>query len=495
MGIIQRQGIKHSVVNFVGLAIGMVSTLLVYSRQEVVEAYGLLQYLLSMGMIGFPLYSLASSAVALRFFPHFEDKPSGHHGFLTVVTLMPLIGWSVCAAVAALFWEPIRDAVAPEPGLLRQYLWAAFPLTLLYTLGVVLSQYTANRQRIVVPSLLFDFSLKIALPLLMLALWLGWLTMQVVVWLFVLHFVVVVLALLLYLRALGERFTRPDWKHLPRTLRRDINQYAGFGILSGIALLLTTKADTFLVGTLTDMKRTGIYTIALNISLAMDIPIKGLLTVAIPIMTKHLAEENWGELRLLYQKIAINLLVAGALLLGCITVSADDLYRLMPNSAEVSQGKIVLLLLCGAKMVEMSVSLTGHLVYYSRYYRYSLISLCVLAVANVLFNIWLIPIFGLVGAATATLLSVSCYNLFGAVLVWLKFGLQPFSRGTAVVLLSAAAALAAAWLLPDTGYLLLNIALRSGGFALLFGALVVGLRVSEDVQALWVFARARLRDF
>jgi len=494
MGVIQRQGIKHSIVNFVGMAVGMASTLLVYSRQEVVEAYGLVQYLLSIGMIGFPLFSIASSAVSLRFFPHFEDKPSGHHGFLTIVTLMPLLGWCVCAGIAALFWGTLRDAVAPDPGLLREYLWAAFPLTLLYTLGIVLSQYASNLQRIVVPSILFDFSLKIVLPALMIVLWMGWLPLAVVLPLLILHFVLVVASLLVYLNQLGERFTWPDWQHITPQLRHDIGKYAGFGVLSGVALLLTTKADTFLVGTLTDMKRTGIYAIALNIAVAMDVPVRGLLSVSIPIMSKYLADENWTALRLLYQKVSINLLTAGLLLFGCIAVSASDLYRLMPNNVEVSQGQYVLLILCAAKIVEMSVSLTGPLVYFSRYYRYSLVSLCILAVANVCFNIWLIPIFGLPGAAIATFLSITCYNLFGAVLVRAKFDMQPFSRSTALVFVLAIGAAATVWFLPSTQYPLANIVLRAGIFALLFGVLVVRLRVSEDINAIWSAALMRMRS-
>jgi O-antigen/teichoic acid export membrane protein len=115
-------------------------------------------------------------------------------------------------------------------------------------------------------------------------------------------------------------------------------------------------------------------------------------------------------------------------------------------------------------------------------------------VANVCFNIWLIPIFGLPGAAIATFLSVTCYNLFGAVLVRVKFGMQPFSRSTALVVVLAVGALAATWFLPATKYPLVNIVLRSGLFALLFGAMVLGLRVSEDISSIWDSVRMRVRS-
>lgn len=494
MGVIQRQGIKHSIVNFIGLAIGVASTLFVYNRKEVVEAYGLVQYLLSIGMIGFPLFSFASSAIALRFFPYFEDKPSGHHGFLTVLLGLSLFGWTVCAGIALFFWENIKIAVASDSPLLQKYLWVAFPLTLLYTLATVFVQYAANLKRIVVPSLLFDFSLKLALPSFLVALWLGWLDLPTVLRLLLAHFSVVTVALVVYLRFMGERFARPNFDFLTPKLRRDIAGYAGFIMVSGVAVLLAVRADTFLVGTLTDMKRTGYYVIALNIAVAIDIPIKGLHAASVPFMTKYLAEENWAELRSLYHKVSINLLTAGLLLFGCIWVSVDDLYRLMPEKVEVSQGKFVLLFLCIGKLIEMAVSLNSPLVYYSKYYRYSLVALCLLALANIGFNIWLIQLFGLPGAAVATLLSIACYNLFGLVLVWTKFRMQPFTRSMILAGMLAIVAMAAVWFLPDTGYTLLNIALRSGLFALLFTLLVIRFRVSEDIVGLWGDLRKKMRE-
>ncbi len=480
MGVIQRQGLKYTVLNFIGLAIGTASTLLVYSRAEVVETYGLAQYLLSLCVLSFPLLSLSAHTIGVRFFPHFQELPRGREVFFGLVVLLPLAGWLVWALPAMLWWPWLQQ----RAGLSGAHLWLAFPLTLFYSLSLTLTYYASNRQRIVVPSLLFEVSLKMVLPLLMIALWQGWLSQQVVLALLVGHFAVVAAALFFYLKKLGEHPLWPRWAEWPAPLRREMLGYGAFGVVSGLALLLATKADTFLVGSLTDMRRTGIYAIALNIAVAMDIPLKGLLTVSIPIMSQHLAQDNRPALRTLYHSVSVHLLAAGLFLFGCIVVAADDLYRIMPNSAEVSEGKRVLFLLCAAKLVETAMSLNGPMVYYSQYYRYSLASLAVLAVANVAFSLWLIPLLGIAGAALAALLTAVAYQAIGAVLVWLKFGLQPFSRKTLLLTLFAAAAIVLAAMLPDTGYPLANIVVRAGVFSLVFGGLTLGAGVSpEMVQA------------
>lgn len=494
MGIIQRQGIKHSIVNFTGLIIGTVCTLLLYSQKGVVEAYGLVQYLLSIAMIGFPLFALASHSVGVRFFPIFQNKEQGNNGLLALLIGMCFIGWGSCAIIAAFNWDYIHQALAKDSVLLDRYLWMVFPLTLFYTLGLLLYQYCINLKRIVVPSILFDLSLKLTLPALLLALLLGWLELRTAMWLLLAHFAIVVFSLLFYLNHLGELFGKINRSFLTPELRKEIGKYAGFSVATGFAMLLATKADTLMVGSLTNMKSTGIYAIAFNIAAAMEIPSKGLYSASVSFLSKYLADQNWKELRILYQKVSINLLTAGLLIFGCIWVCADDLYTLMPNSKEISQGKYVLLFLSVAKLVDMASGLNNYMVYYSRYYRYSLVSLVVLAAANIGFNLWLIPLWGLNGAAIAALLSISSYNLFNLLFVWFRFRMQPFSGKTLVVTALAVVVMVLIWFLPSTGYSLINIALRAGLYSAIFAFLVIRFRISDDINDLWGKRREGLRN-
>jgi len=54
--------------------------------------------------------------------------------------------------------------------------------------------------------------------------------------------------------------------------------------------------------------------------------------------------------------------------------------------------------------------------------------LVLMAVLNIAFNFWLIPQLGIEGAALATFLSVAIYNILKTLIVYLKTGMQPFSR-------------------------------------------------------------------
>jgi len=388
--------------------------------------------------------------------------------------------------LAALFWQPVSafflERAKGDSTLLSQYLWMAFPMACFYVLSVVMSIYSANFKRIVVPSLLLDFSQKVIVPVLLIAVWQKWLHLEAALWGLLIHSSLVMVSMALYLRHLGEWHWRPYRSFLTPDLRRELWQFIGFGIVGGFGLQLASKIDVFMVGSLASLQSAGIYSIASFIAAAIGIPTVSLYSASASSVAKYLADDNRPELESLYKKVSINLLVAGLLLFGAVWTSVDSLFKIMPNGDALAAGKYVLLFIGLSRLVEMGTGLNNYMVYYSRYYLWSLVSLGVLAVANVLFNLWLIPRIGMNGAAIATLLSVTCYNMVSVGLVWLKFRLLPFSRNTTVAILLALGVFFAVQLVPHAGFPFLDIVARSGLYVLVFGLLVLRFRVSPDLN-------------
>jgi O-antigen/teichoic acid export membrane protein len=370
----------------------------------------------------------------------------------------------------------------------------ALPLAFFYVTGVVLSLYSSNFKRIVVPTLLIDFSQKIVVPALLIAVWQSWLPLNLAVWGLLLHAFLVMAGMVLYLRQLGEWHWQPRPDFLTPGLKKELWQFIGFGALGGFALQMASKIDVFMVGSLGSLQSAGVYSIAAYIAAAIDIPTKSLYAASASSVAKYLADDNHAELEILYRKVSINLLVAGLLLFGAAWVSVDELFKIIPNGTAVAAGKYVLLFVGLSRLVEMGTGLNNYMVYYSRYYLWSLISLGVLGLANLALNILLIPRFGMNGAAIATLLSVTCYNAVSVGLVWLKFRLFPFSGNTLKAIALAIGVYGLVCLIPGTGMALVDIVLHSGAYVLVLGLLILKFEISPDLNAGFRALEAMIRN-
>lgn len=489
MGVIQRQSFKHSVVNFTGLIVGALSMLLLYPR--VLEPYGLLSFMISVSTLLVPVLSLGANTVALRFFPVFEDDASRHHGFLPLLVGMCVAGGLAGGVLAAGLWPLWKVHIHSD--LLKQYLWVALPYSMLYVVNSVLAVYCANFKRIVVPSMLFDLSQKLALPFLLLGVWQQWWPLPFALGGLVVHAGVVLVGLLLYLRWLGQWTWRPDLSFLTPARRREIVQFVGVGAFGGFALLMVTKLDALMVGSSSTLRDTGVYAIAVNIAAFIGVPTTSLYTASVSSVSRYLAHQDFPKLDELYKKVSINLLLVGLLLLGCLLISVDEVFAILPNRGALEVGKNALLLLGLARLVEMATGLNNYLIYYSRYYRYSLFALALLASCNAVLNLLLIPRMGLTGAALASLISITLYNVFTLLMVWQKFRLQPFTRATPVAVLLALCTGLLVWWVPRTGYAWVDLLFRSGLYALLFTVVVLQLGLSADMNDAVQKGRQRLR--
>lgn len=493
MGVIRRQSLKHITVNLVGLIVGAASTFLVYPHVR--EEFGLVQILLQVGLLGLPVMSLGANTVAIRFFPKFQDKSLGHNGFLPLLLLLCGLGFVLSGALALVFWEPYMRTVAVKSPLIRQYFWMAFPLAFCYVISVILSVYASNFKRIVVPSILLDFSQKLILPALMIGVWQDWIGLEIALWGMVMHAFCVTVGMIGYLNWLGEWHWKPNWAFLTPALLREMGAFIGFWALGGFALLIAAKSDIFMVGSLSAVKEAGTFTIAAALAAIIELPIKSLYAASASSVAKHLADEDFGALDKLYKSVSINLLVAGLLLFGGLWIAIDSIFQFFPQSQiqDMAGGTWVFFFIGLSRLVEMSTGLNNNMLYYSPHYRYTLISLGIAAGLTILLNFLLMPRIGFYGAAIATLVSISFYNGFSVWLVWLKFRLFPFTRSTLLAILLALGAYALAWCIPFTGINLVDMVLRGGAFAALFGSAVLWLKVSPELNDLARLAWQKLR--
>ena len=135
---------------------------------------------------------------------------------------------------------------------------------------------------------------------------------------------------------------------------------------------LANKIDIFMVADLLNYTRTGVYTIALNASNLLMIPTAGIMAVSGPVIVSALKKNDIYEVEQIYKKAGINLFLFGSLILLLLWCNIDSIFKLIPNGEKYSSGKIVVLILGGAKLFDMLTSVNELIISYSKYFRFNL---------------------------------------------------------------------------------------------------------------------------
>ena len=166
-------------------------------------------------------------------------------------------------------------------------------------------------------------------------------------------------------------------------------------------------------------------------------------------------------------------------MLGILT-NIHDIYALLPES--YSGGISVVFIIAFSKYFDVMLGNNNSIIFNSKYYRTVLfLGLC-LVVVTVTLNRIFIPLYGITGAAWATLISIGLYSLAKALFVVLRMKLFPFTIKTlgSVVILAATFILFYPWTFGI--HPVINILLKSVLITLMYLGLHFYTKISSDIN-------------
>ena len=135
-----------------------------------------------------------------------------------------------------------------------------------------------------------------------------------------------------------------------------------------------------------------------------------------------------------------------------------------------------------ANLFDISLGMSSHIILNSKHYKYLSYFLAVFAVILVLLNYFLIPVYGIVGAAIASLLAKFLFNLIKFIFIYRKFGLQPFTYHFLLLILITACAYWISTFMPPLSNFILDIIVRSMLITVCFAVPVYYFKISEDIN-------------
>ena len=420
MGVIAKQSIRGTIVTYLGIAVGVVTTFFVLTRFLTTEEIGLARVLIDAATLFIGLAQLGTNASIIRFYPYFKEKDSHEdHGFFFWALVVPFIGFLIFAVVYWACRVPLGEWFGEKSPLFVNYYYFVLPLAF-FMLYQTICESTCNvLMHIVVPRAVRELIVRVGLLAIYLLYAFGILSLDGLVISICLNYAIAALINLAYFFSLQRISLRPDWSFLRtnKDLVRRYLTYTGFLIISALTSVLAPTLSTFFVTAKMGLDSTGIFAIATYMAALVSVPNRSVAAIASPQLARAIKEQNREECSHLIGQVTRNMLLIGGFILLTIWINIDLIFHILPNGTTFAQAKNVVLILGVSQLVLATFSICLSALNYSRFYAFSLLLSLILTVSALLFNNYLIPRYGMDGAAMSNLFAYGIYILLAVLTI------------------------------------------------------------------------------
>ena len=411
MGIIAKQSIRGTIVTYLGIAVGVVTTFFVLTRFLSAEEIGLTRVLIDAATLFIGLAQLGTNSSIIRFYPYFSDGKKDDHGFFFWAIVVPFIGFVLFAFIYCAYSVPISALFGDKSPLFVEYYYFVLPLAFFMLYQTVCESSSNVLMHIVVPRAVRELWVRIGLLVVYLLYAFRVLSLDGLVIGLCINYAIAAFINICYFFSLRPIRLRPDWQFLRdnKQLVRRYIIYTGFLIISAITTVLAPTISSFFITAKMGLDSTGIFAIATYMAVMVSVPYRSVTAIASPQLARAIKEENKEECSRLLCQVTRNLLLIGGFILLCIWVNIDLVFHILPNGSTYASAKNVVFILGVSQLILATFSICFTALNYSRFYAFSLVLSLILTISAICFNEFLIPDYGMEGAALSNLLSYGIY--------------------------------------------------------------------------------------
>lgn len=182
--------------------------------------------------------------------------------------------------------------------------------------------------------------------------------------------------------------------------------------------------DTFVMGVYDTSENVGIYNVCLKISTLTLFTLQAVNSILAPKIAKAYARGEMDKFKSFISfSTKINFIISMAIILG-IVVFHEFLLGLFGD--EFKSGKLILFVLCIGQVITSFAGPVGVILQMiGKQHIFKNIVLVALAL-NIIFTIWFTPLYGGVGAAIATVISIAFWNLASVLFLKRKLNIRSY---------------------------------------------------------------------
>ena len=439
MGVVVRQSIKGSIMNYLGVIVGFFTTFFIVTKYLTTEEVGLTRVLVDASILLSGLAQLGTSTSAMRYYPYFKDEKERDHGFFGWSVIIPFVGFIIFSILFFVFKQPIENYFSQNSELFVDYIYFVIPMSFFMTYLLVFETNSNLLMRIVIPKFIREVGIRIMTLVVYLLYAFDIINLDGMVISLCLTYGIATLLNIIYLFSLKKVSFKIEPAYVSKWLRKDFIFYTLFLIATSLAGNLIPVLNTFFVSGKLGLAVAGINTIAVYIASIVEIPYRSLAAISRPHISQGMKDNNMQEVNNMTKNVSLHQFMASMFIFFIIWINIDLVYALIPNGNVYDEAKFVVLILSAVKIINTSLNVGATVLSYSKYYYYSLLFTVILTVTAIYMNIKLIPIWGMEGAALASLVSYIVYYTFLLTFVNWKIKVSPLSMKelyTVIIILS-----------------------------------------------------------
>jgi O-antigen/teichoic acid export membrane protein len=487
MGFVQKDAFRTMSISYFGLLLGYLNKGVLFILILSTEQIGLINLLLSVGLLFAQFSNLGTIYAITKFFPFFKGRNKDNKGFLKLILITVGIGICICIFFTFIFQERIADYYSIKSKEFVEYYFWIIPIGIANVLFLIFENYLRSLYK----NLLAVFSYELLLRILLSGL-LGLYFLKVIDF----HFFVIAHALLyliptvilalylIYLKELDFRFTKIK---IPSKIRKIVISYSALSYVNSLGNLLVTTLDALMIAYFLGLRATGIYTTIIYLTSALQVPYKSLIRVSSPLIPLYWKQKNWDLMKELYQKVSSVSLVLALFMFSLVWINRGEIFSLLPS--EYLEGIWVFLFLMIGKILDQFFSLNGVIFSVSDKYKYDIIFTIVLLILVFSLNYVFIPKFGIAGAALSTGIAYIAYNVGRLIFIWKVYNLHPFQKNQFKIIVSFALIVIFFEIKPWKFDFIYELIFNSSLFSLLFFIPIYVFNWETEIKAYWLKAK------
>lgn len=486
MGIVAKQSFINLLSTYSGFAIGALNVLFLYPKFLTAEYYGLVAFLLSAGNLFWPFMALGVHNAIVKYFSSYTQKIDIDK-LLNLALLLPLGLAIVVGCLGYFFYDALLHYFEGDNQLVQPYIWGIFVIALTTAYFEVFFAWAKVHYKSAFGTLMREVFHRLAITILLLLLYAEFVSVHLFIYLLIGVFVLRTMVMLGYALKI---YTPSLSFQLPAQLK-DILSYSLLIFIAGTVAVALFDMDKVMIEYFMPIENVSIYGIAVYIAAVIAVPSRAMHQITNPITANYLNTHDDVALKDLYIRSSNTLFLVSGLVFVLIVTNIQQLYLIIPEPYRIG-GSIVILI----SLVKLTDNLLGNnnsIIFNSKYYKTVLVAGVILVGIAFLLNIWLIPIYGIYGAAYATFTSFLVYNVFKLIFVQMTFKIHPFNKKSlAIALLVLGASLAFYfWNIP-TSYALLNIVLKSILIVVLYVIVSYKAKLSDDLLGVYQLLKQKM---